>query len=411
MKAVIKLACKNVAYHKKRTLFTLICVILSVSIIAIALCLSASVLNNVDFEGDYTNYSAAKTICILFSAAAVIMSCFTICTVFSVSTQERIKEYGFLSSIGMSAPQRALMIVSEALIYGAVGVILGTASGCALASAFYKIVSSLLLDSAGIDIGGITVSVSAVFCSLLSGLAAVIVSSFLPIIKMRKITILETIKTNNKINISLKESVLSKLMGKIFGKIGVLAGQNYDNNKGRYRAISLALSGGTIFFLTVHSFFLFPFWYELDQRNSLDGVDKIWYPLAYISALFMAYFVFVFIFCSAGSIHRNIEQRKGEFAICKSMGMQNAELQKMIGIECFFFTWHSIWFGLIGSLIGTYAVCNFYRLVGPSDLIFHYSIIEFLLFVCADISVGFVFSICFRYKISRINIIDTIRNG
>ena len=411
MKAILKLACRNVAYHKSRTIFTLLCVILSVSIIAIALCLSASVLNNVDFEGSDTNYSATRNICTAFSVAAIIMSCFTICTVFSVSTQERIKEYGFLSSIGMSASQKALLIVFEALIYGVVGVILGTASGCALASLFYRIISSLLLNSAGIDIGNITISFSTVCGTLLAGLAAVILSSFLPVLKMRKITILESIRTNNRINISLKESLLSKLTGKLFGKIGVLAGQNYDNNKWRYRAISLALSGGTIFFLTVHSFFLFPFWYEIDQSNSLNGVDKIWYPLAYISAAFMAYFVFVFIFCSVGSIHQNIEQRKPEFAICKSMGMQNSELQKMISIECFYFTWHSIWFGLFGSLIGTYVVCNFYRLVGVDDLIFHYSIIEFLLFVCVDILVGFAFSLYFRYKISRINIIDTIRNG
>lgn len=297
------------------------------------------------------------------------------------------------------------------MIYGVVGVILGTVSGYALAAVFYRIISSLLLNSAGIDIGDITVSAATVCGILPAGLAVVILSSFLPILKMRKITILESIKTNNRINISLKESVLSKLIGKAFGKIGVLAGQNYDNNKGRYRAISLAMSGGTIFFLTVHSFFLFPFWYEIDQGNSVSGVDKIFYPLAYVSAAFMAYFVFVFIICSMGSVHQNIEQRKPEFAICKSMGMQNSDLQKIISIECLFFTWHSIWFGLIGSLLGTYAVWNFYRLVGPSDLIFHYSIIEFLLFVCVDILAGFAFSLYFRYKISRLNIIDTIRNG
>lgn len=411
MKTVMKLAYKNITYNIKRTLFTLLCVILSVSIIAIALCLSASILNNVDFEGDAANYSAAKSLCTVFSAAAILMSCFTVCTVFSVSTQERIKEYGFLSSIGMSASQRAVMIVSEALIYGSAGVILGTASGCALASLFYRIISSLLLNSAGIDIGNITISFSTVCIALLAGLAAVVLSSFLPILKMRKITILESIKTNNQINISLKESVLSKLTGKAFGKIGVLAGQNYDNNKGRYRAISLALSGGTIFFLTVHSLFLFPFWYELDQRNSLAGVDKLCYPLAYISAVFMAYFVFVFIFCAMGSVRQNIEQRKPEFAIYKSMGMQNAELQKMIRIECLFFTWYSIWFGLIGSLIGTYVVCNFYRMAGADELRFHYPMLEFLFFVCIDSIVGFVFSLYFRRRISRINIIDTIRNG
>lgn len=111
MKTIIKLARRNVTYHKRRTFFTLLCVMLSVSIIAIALCLSASILNNVDFEGNDINYSATRNICTAFSVAAIIMSCFTICTVFSVSTNERVKEYGFLASVGMSASQMAFMII------------------------------------------------------------------------------------------------------------------------------------------------------------------------------------------------------------------------------------------------------------------------------------------------------------
>ena len=66
MKTVMKLAYKNITYDIKRTLFTLLCVILSVSIIAIALCLSASVLNNVDFEGDAANIPQPKA-CVPYS--------------------------------------------------------------------------------------------------------------------------------------------------------------------------------------------------------------------------------------------------------------------------------------------------------------------------------------------------------
>jgi len=411
MNTILKLSYKNILYHKKRTIFTLFCVVFSVSLISIALCLFDSIIGNVDFKGSVENYSATRNLCIAFCVMAIFMSCFTICTVFSISSQDRIKEYGFLTSIGMSSSQNALIIICETFIYGIIGVILGTALGYTIASVFYKVISSLVFNSAGIDLGYVVIAFPSVFRSFFFGLFSVILSSCLPIIKMRRITILDTIKTNNAINISLKESLLSKITGRFFGRIGDLAGQNYENNKGRYRAISLALSGGTIFFLTVHSFFLFPFWYELDQHNSFDKVEKIWYPLALISALFMIYFVLVFIFCSMGSVHQNVEQRRSEFAIYKSMGMQNTELQKMVSIECLFFTWYSIWFGLLGSLLGTYLVCNFYRLTGISDLKFHYAIFEFAIFVSIDIIVGFIFSLYFRMKIRKINIIDTIRNG
>ena len=410
MNVLFKITRKTIAFHGKRTVFTLLCIVLSVSIIAIALSLSNSILSNIDFEGNDEYRDAAGNICTAFTVASVIMSCSAICTVFSISIQDRIKEIGFLTSVGMSSSQKAVMILLETLIYGTAGVFLGTAAGLGITALLYNSISNLMLQSIGMDIGQFSVSFPSVCLSIFLGVGSVIISAFLPIIKMRKLSVLETIKTNNQINISLNESLLSRAVAKFFGKIGILAGQNYNNNKGKYRAISLALSGGTIFFITIHSFFLSPFWYELDMHNSINEVEEIWFPLVYISAIFMAYFVFVFLFCSIGSVQQNIEQRKSEFAIYKSMGMQNSQLHKMVCIECLFFTWYAVWFGLLGSLLGSYLVCNFFRITGVSDFKFHYPIWEFLLFVCLDIIVGFVFSLYFRHKVSRVNIIETIKN-
>lgn len=411
MNTVLKLAIKTVAFHRKRTVYIFLCIILSVSIITIALSMSNSILSNIDFNKNEREYIATRNMCIIFDAAAVMMSCFTIGTVFSISAQDRIGEIGFFTSIGMSPSQKTVMILFEALIYSAAGVLLGTALGLRIAASFFNSVSNVLSQSIGTELGQFVISASSVCTSILLGVVSVILSAFRPIIQMRKLSVLETVKTGSQINISLKESVLSRIVAKIFGKIGVLAGQNYDNNKGKYRAVSLALSGGTTFFITVHSFFLIPFWYRLDERQSIDGVEEFWYLLIYISAFFMAYFVFVFLFCSIGSVQQNIEQRKSEFAIYKSMGMQNSQLNKMVCIECLFFTWYAVWFGLLGSVIGTYSVISFARIVDLSHYNFHYSIAEFLLFVCLDIITGLVFSLYFCRKVTRLNIIEAIKNG
>lgn len=410
MNAILKIAQRTVIFHKKRTIFTIICIILSVSIIAITVSISGLLLQSISDTEDDTDRTAAANLCITFAAAAILMSGFSIVTVFSVSNRERIREIGFLLSIGMSQSQRTVMILSETLIYGIIGVSLGTALGFGISSCIYNSISDLLLKTTDAVLVPFTVFFPSVLISMLLGLGTVTISSLLPIIQMRKLSILETVKPNSRINISLKESILSHAAEKLFGKIGVLAGQNYDNNKGKYRAISLALSGGTILFISVQSLFLSPFWYELDERQSIDGVEEIWFLLVYVSALFMAYFVFVFLFCSMGSVWQNIEGRRGEFAMYKSMGMQNSQLRKMVCIECLFFTWHSIWFGLLGSLLGSYAVCNFFRITGVPDFRFHYPIKEFLLFVCLDVVVGILFSLYFCHKVNRVNIIETIKN-
>ena len=63
MKIICKLAWKNVVANGKRMLFTLLCVVLSVSIIGIVLGITDSLLQGVDFEGNAANESAVKKVC------------------------------------------------------------------------------------------------------------------------------------------------------------------------------------------------------------------------------------------------------------------------------------------------------------------------------------------------------------
>ena len=411
MKIICKLAWKNLTANRKRMLFTLLCVILSVSMIGVVLGISDSILQNADYDGDSENERATKAICIGFVVISCFMSCFSICTAFSISIQDRIKNYGFLTSIGMSEGQMSALIMTEAAIYGVFGVSIGTFLGFGMASWFYGIISELLLIEEKISIGRFVLSGGSVALSLILGLFTVLIASFFPLLRMKKLSVTETIKDNSQINISLKQSLLSKITEKLFGRIGLLAGQNYDNNKVKYRALSLTLSGGATFFITIYSFFRYPIWYELQSNDYVSSFYDIWYQLSNASSVLMGFFVLVFLICSMGSYRQNMEQRKKEFAMYKSMGMQNSELQKIMSIESIFFTWYAIWFGLIGSLIGNYALCTYFRIIGVDDLKFHFPIEVFCAFVLFDLAVGFLFALYSRMKVSKVNIIETIRNS
>ena len=411
MKIICKLAWKNLTANRKRMLFTLLCVILSVSMIGVVLGISDSILQNADYDGDSENERATKAICIGFVVISCFMSCFSICTAFSISIQDRIKNYGFLTSIGMSEGQMSALIMTEAAIYGVFGVSIGTFLGFGMASWFYGIISELLLIEEKISIGRFVLSGGSVALSLILGLFTVLIASFFPLLRMKKLSVTETIKDNSQINISLKQSLLSKITEKLFGRIGLLAGQNYDNNKVKYRALSLTLSGGATFFITIYSFFRYPIWYELQSNDYVSSFYDIWYQLSNASSVLMGFFVLVFLICSMGSYRQNMEQRKKEFAMYKSMGMQNSELQKIMSIESIFFTWYAIWFGLIGSLIGNYALCTYFRIIGVDDLKFHFPIEVFCAFVLFDLAVGFLFALYSRMKVSKVNIIETIRNN
>lgn len=411
MKIICKLAWKNLTANRKRMLFTLLCVILSVSMIGVVLGISDSILQNADYGGDVDNERAAIAICVGFVAVSCFMSCFSICTAFSISIRDRIKSYGFLTSVGMSQGQKSALVMMEAAIYGVIGVLLGTLLGFGLAAWFYGGISELLLTEENISIGRFVLSGGSVALSLLLGLVTVLIASFFPLLKMRKLSVTETVKDGNQINISLKQSLLSKAAEKLFGRLGLLAGQNYDNNKVKYRALSLTLSGGATFFITVYSFFRYPIWYELQSNDHVSSFFDIWYQLSNASSVLMGFFVLVFLICSMGSYRQNMEQRKKEFAMYKSMGMQNSELQKIMSIESVFFTWYAILFGFIGSLIGNYALCTFFRITGVEDLKFHFPIEIFGAFVLFDLAVGSLFALYSGIKVSKVNIIETIRNN
>lgn len=410
MKTILKIALKNLRYNRKRAVFTLLCVILSVSMIAVVLSIVDSVLANTDFGGRDDLEQGAHQLGLALSAVACFMSCFTIYTTFSISLQERIKSIGFLTSVGMSPFQKSMLILCEAAIYAVIGVIGGVALGFGISSVFYNEVSGTLASD-NVYLGNFAVSGTSVFLSLFLGIFSVLTASFFPMLKARRLSVTETMKDGDRINVSLKQTRFSRIAERIFGRIGTLAGQNYDHNKIKYRSVAFALSGGTIFFITIYAICRYPYWYELDRGRGVKSVEPVWIYLEYAALVLAAFFVFVFLFCSLGSIRQNIEQRKTEFAMLKSMGMQNRELQKMMSIECIFLAWYSMYFGLIGSLAADAALFSFFSTMGAHDLSFHFPFGVYAAFCVMDLVVCLLFALYARIKISRVNIIETIRSN
>ena len=96
MKVVFKLACKNLLTNKKRTLFTLLCVIFSLSLIGIVFGILDSLFSCINFQNDIEAEQATRQISTAFIIVSCFMSCLSIYTAFSISIQERIKSFGFL---------------------------------------------------------------------------------------------------------------------------------------------------------------------------------------------------------------------------------------------------------------------------------------------------------------------------
>ncbi len=400
MKTVLKISFMSLLQRRGRTLFTLTCVTLAVSLIVLTFAIVDMLIMNIDTNDEMEAF-ATRNLCLLILIAACAMGCYSIITAFSISEEDRVKHIGFLSSVGASPKQKVWLILYEAIIYAVVGVILGELIGFAIAISSYNALEALI----GEEIGEITVNFRSVSVSAMLGLSSVMLSSFAPIRRMRKMSLLDTFKTSAKINVRLKPSGLAYFISDKFGRLGSLASQSYDNNSARYRSIALILSGAPIFFITVYSF---PGLYYWDDLYKGDRVSEEELALLNYIAFFMLYYIFVFLFCSLGSLNQNMNERKREFAMYKSIGMDNGALYGLMSLECLFLTGYAVFFGAVGSLLGNYLVWSYYRMTDFS-LTYHYPLDIFGCFVLMDIIVGAIFILYSFCKVKRVNIIDAIK--
>lgn len=414
MKTAFKIAVGNIRTNIKRSALTLLGVILSIALISLVCGLSSSVVTNTRlYETDVQSAGYIHDLFTGFSVLACIMGCLMIYSAFSINFDGRRRMIGLLTSIGMSPSQKCFMVLFEAMLYAVLGIVPGFCLGTLGAWICYKQIYEVFFG-AMISVGAVSgtekfiLTPSWALTSIALGLLATLFASFYPMLKSRKISVMDMINSKTKINISLRQSLVSTVTEKLFGRLGKLAGQNYENNKAKYRAISVSLAGGCVFFFAVYCFFMYPIrdniknGYEIPQNVTL---------LFDFSMVFCAVVIIIFLICASGSATMNINRRLREFAMLKSMGMSNFDICKMMCIETIYLVIYCAFFGLAGSLLVDYLLLNFWRIVTTEPFMkFYYPVGIFFAFVLLDVIVGILFALYSVVKLRNINVVECMRN-
>ena len=108
------------------------------------------------------------------------------------------------------------------------------------------------------------------------------------------------------------------------------------------------------------------------------------------------------------TITTNIELRKGEFAMLKSVGMTNHEFNRMIFLESFFYCIKSLLIGLPIGIIISYTIYNV--LIGQMELKYVLPYKGIIISICVVFVLIFTLM---KYSVNKTksnNIIETIRN-
>ena len=213
------------------------------------------------YQTIFWGLGAVLAVIILFGSVALIYNAF------SISVNERVKQFGLLSSIGATKRQLRRSVLFEAVCVSAIGIPFGVLAGIAgMAITFYCLQDSF----AGLVWGGnakLTICVEpwAVVAAMLLSFVTVLVSAWLPARRTLKISAIEAIRQNSEIKCSRRRVRTFGVVYRLFGLEGMLANKNFKRNKRKYRATVLSLFVSIVLFVSASSFVTY-------LKNSVAGV-------------------------------------------------------------------------------------------------------------------------------------------
>lgn len=188
---------------------------------------------------------------------AIIMvgSIFLIYNSFNISLNERIRQFGILSSVGATARQLRNSVLFEGLCIGAIGIPIGVMVGIGSIGLVIPIVAgnfgNILYSTVPLTL---SVSVPAIVAAAAVSLVTILISAYIPARKTANTPVMESIRQTNEVKTESQAVKTSKLTQRIYGLEGTLALKNFKRNKKRYRSIVLSLVLSIVLFVSGSAF-------------------------------------------------------------------------------------------------------------------------------------------------------------
>lgn len=162
-----------------------------------------------------------------FSFIALGIGCFVIYNVFSITAAQRQRESALLRAIGASRRQVTNSLITEAVIVGLIGSILGFIAGIGISKAL-----SALLNAIGLEIPttGLTIDPSAIVRTVLIGTVITTLSAILPALRSGRVPPLAAMReTALDVVTRLTRRVIIGAVLSLIGIISLIAAMNGAN--------------------------------------------------------------------------------------------------------------------------------------------------------------------------------------
>lgn len=253
-----------------------------------------------------------STFSMLLSIAEVVIfiiiftSIFCIRNSFAISTTEKMRMYGMLSSVGATKKQIKKSVLTEGFILGLIAIPIGIICGIIAVFVLLKIVNLFLGDFLFNNIDGMVFKVSfvAIIISIILGFVTIYFSAISSAKKASKVSPIDNLRNTNNIKISSKKLKTPKLIKNVFKTGGVLAYKNLKRSKKKYRTTVVSLTVSIFVFISMFTFINEGFkqsgnYYQnydynyritFNNNSSMDEINEI-RNLDSVNASYLVYYV------------------------------------------------------------------------------------------------------------------------
>lgn len=171
---------------------------------------------------------------------------------FSISLRERTTQFGLLSSIGATKKQLRQSLLYEAFYVSIVGIPLGVLSGIVGIGITLQYISYGLTGMMyGVDRRiDLKISAPVLAVTVLLALLTVLISAWVPSMRIRRISPMEAIRSSRDIKISPRQVSSRGRLAGMFGLSGMIADKNYRRDRKRYRSTIFSLTLSIVLFVS-----------------------------------------------------------------------------------------------------------------------------------------------------------------
>ena len=214
-----------------------------------------NVLRFMGLSNDKTFNSLLYSVGGILVALIMLGSVFLIYNAFTISLNERMRQYGILLSVGATAKQLRNSVLFEGLCIGAVGIPIGVLVGIPSIKGVLSLVSKNFENVAYDNVPlTLTVSIPMIIAAVVISLVTILISAYIPARKAANTPVMACIRQTNEIKVESKAINTSKWMERIYGLERTLALKNFKRNKRRYRSIVLSLTLSVVMFVSASAF-------------------------------------------------------------------------------------------------------------------------------------------------------------